>query len=437
MAAEPGAVKDPLTDAPTGGVGDSPRRPDGTFKVKGEFAYSSDLWMDGMLWGLTLRSPHPHARITRIDTARALAIPGVFAVLTHDDVPGTNAYGLELRDQPVLAFDRVRYQGEPVALVAADHPETARRALDLVEVEYEVLPPVTTPWRPCTGDRSVAPGRQRGPPRQGPPRRSGGQGRRRGDRRLRGRHAGPGLPRARSPASRCRPRTAASTSTSPPSGCTSTGTRSPPASACPREGAAHARRRRRRLRRPRGPVDAGPRLPAGAAHGAAGEDGLQPRGVVLRPRPPAPGADALRARRHPRRPARLRQGRDRARRRRLRLHLTGGRAPTPPRSRVGPVRRARTSRIDATARYTNNPPCGAMRGFGAVQACFAYESQMDRLAAALGLDPVELRLRNAMAAGRPCCPPARSSTRPAPVAELLAPRARPCRCRPTGGGRRT
>ena len=126
-----------------GGVGESARRPDGTLKVKGEFAYSSDLWMDGMLWGATLRSPHAHARITYLETAKALALPGVFAVLTHEDVPGLNAFGLERQDQPVLAVDRVRYQGEPVALVAADHPETARRALDLVEVGYDLLPPVT------------------------------------------------------------------------------------------------------------------------------------------------------------------------------------------------------------------------------------------------------------------------------------------------------
>ena len=125
------------------GVGESVARPDGGLKVRGEFAYSSDLWMDGMLWGVTLRSPHPHARITRIETAAALALPGVFAVLTHEDVPGVNAFGLERPDQPVLASDRVRYQGEPVALVAAEHPETARRALDLVEVGYAPMPPVT------------------------------------------------------------------------------------------------------------------------------------------------------------------------------------------------------------------------------------------------------------------------------------------------------
>ncbi len=126
-----------------GGVGDSPRRPDGTLKVKGEFAFSSDLWADDMLWGATLRSPHPRARILSIDIGPALATPGVHAVLTHEDVPGRKTYGLEIQDQPVLAWEDVRYQGEPVALVAADHPETARRAAERIRVDYEVLKPVT------------------------------------------------------------------------------------------------------------------------------------------------------------------------------------------------------------------------------------------------------------------------------------------------------
>ncbi len=116
------------TTIPPGRVGDSPLRPDGTLKVTGEFAYASDLWHDDMVWGVTLRSPHPHARIRGIDITDALTVPGVTAVLTADDVPGENAFGLEHADQPVLASEFVRYEGEPVALVAADHPETARRA---------------------------------------------------------------------------------------------------------------------------------------------------------------------------------------------------------------------------------------------------------------------------------------------------------------------
>src|SRR3954454_4967911 len=126
-----------------GGIGESVRRPDGIPKVKGDFAYSSDLWADGMLWGSTLRSPHPRARIKDLNIAPALAVRGVFAVLTHEDVPGRKTYGLEIPDQPVLAWDQVRYQGEPIAIVAADHPETARYAASQIEVDFEVLETVT------------------------------------------------------------------------------------------------------------------------------------------------------------------------------------------------------------------------------------------------------------------------------------------------------
>jgi xanthine dehydrogenase D subunit len=135
----------PTTATVAGRIGDSAQRPDGTLKVTGEFAYASDLWHDDMVWGVTLRSPHPHARIVAIDISEALAVPGVSAVLTADDVPGENAVGLEHLDQPALATGVVRYQGEPVALVAADHPETARRAAKKIVVTYEELPAVTDP----------------------------------------------------------------------------------------------------------------------------------------------------------------------------------------------------------------------------------------------------------------------------------------------------
>ncbi|HEY5249527.1 MAG TPA: molybdopterin cofactor-binding domain-containing protein, partial [Dermatophilaceae bacterium] len=128
-----------------GRIGNSPPRPDGTLKVTGEFAYASDLWMDDMIWGVTLRSPHPFARIVSIDIGPALATPGVYAVLTADDIPGENALGLEHADQPALAEDVVRYHGEPVALVAADHPEIARQAAKKIVVEYQPLEPLTDP----------------------------------------------------------------------------------------------------------------------------------------------------------------------------------------------------------------------------------------------------------------------------------------------------
>src|SRR5947207_5150305 len=130
-----------------GRVGESVKRVDAIPKATGEFAYSSDLNAAGMLWGHTLRSPHAHARIVEIDVSEALRVRGVHAVLTHADVPGQKRYGLEFPDQPVLAIRRVRDSGEPVAIVAAEHPEDARRAAEKIRVRYEPLEPVVDPER--------------------------------------------------------------------------------------------------------------------------------------------------------------------------------------------------------------------------------------------------------------------------------------------------
>jgi CO/xanthine dehydrogenase Mo-binding subunit len=138
-----------------GVIGTSPVRPDGIAKVQGSFAFSSDLGAEGAVWGATLRSPHPYARIVRIDVSKAWKIDGVEAVITADDVPGKPTYGLISSDQPVFASDVVRYVGEPVAAVAADHPETCRRALEAIEVTYEVLEPLLDPEVAIDG--SVAP----------------------------------------------------------------------------------------------------------------------------------------------------------------------------------------------------------------------------------------------------------------------------------------
>ncbi|MFM8530335.1 MAG: molybdopterin cofactor-binding domain-containing protein, partial [Ilumatobacteraceae bacterium] len=136
-----------------GTLGTNADRPDGIAKVQGGFAFSSDMWADNMLWGATLRSPHPFARIVSIDVSAAWRIPGVVTVVTADDVPGEPNYGLIMQDQPVFAAagDHVRYCGEPVAAVAADHPETCRRALAAIVVEYEVLDPVVDPERCIDG----------------------------------------------------------------------------------------------------------------------------------------------------------------------------------------------------------------------------------------------------------------------------------------------
>src|ERR687895_122472 len=135
-------VSAPARRLELGRVGESVRRVDAIPKVTGEFAYASDLFAAGMLFGHTVRSPHAAAQVRRIDTREASRMAGVHAVLTHEDVPGEKRYGLEFADQPVLAMEDVRYFGEPVALVAAEHPEQARRAAAKIVVEYKPLEPV-------------------------------------------------------------------------------------------------------------------------------------------------------------------------------------------------------------------------------------------------------------------------------------------------------
>jgi xanthine dehydrogenase D subunit len=132
-------------DAPAkirGGIGESVKRPDGIPKLTGNFAFISDLYADGMLWGATRRSPYAHARITRLDIGPALAVPGVVTVITQDDVPGKATFGQIEQDQPVLCDGVSRYWGEPVAVVAAHDPETARKAAQAIIVEWEPLEPM-------------------------------------------------------------------------------------------------------------------------------------------------------------------------------------------------------------------------------------------------------------------------------------------------------
>ncbi|MFQ5934336.1 MAG: xanthine dehydrogenase family protein molybdopterin-binding subunit, partial [Dehalococcoidia bacterium] len=125
-------------------IGQPTPRTDGAEKVTGAARYTADVQLPGTLRAKALRSPLPYARIIRIDTARARALPGVHAVLTGADVRGV-LYGKAYRDATVLAQERVRFIGEPVAAVAAVDEETAQRALDLIQVEYEELPAVLDP----------------------------------------------------------------------------------------------------------------------------------------------------------------------------------------------------------------------------------------------------------------------------------------------------
>jgi CO/xanthine dehydrogenase Mo-binding subunit len=400
------------------GVGASARRPDGTPKVRGEFTFSSDLWAPFMLWGVTVRSPHPYARVRAVDVSPALALPGLHAALTHADVPGRKVYGLEVADQPVLAGDVVRFHGEPVAIVAADHPETARRAAALVRVDYEVLEPLTDPERAI---ETSAPPLHRGgnvirhvPIRRGDPA-AAAEVVVRGVYELGMQDQAP---------------------LGPESGL-----------AVPAEdGSVDLYVATQWLHADQRQVAASLGLPpkmvrltlagVGGAFGAREDVSMQIHACML----------ALRTRRpvkmvysreesffghvH-RHPGRLAYEHGATRDGDLvyvkaRILLDGGAyassslavAANAACFAVGPYR-CPNARIDAIIAYTNNPPCGAMRGFGAVQTCFAYESQMDRLADALGIDPVELRVRNAMRDGDATLPTGQEVRGAVPVAELL------------------
>ena len=125
-------------------IGKPVGRVEGEAKVTGAARYAADVLLPGLLWAKCLRSPLPHARIVRIDTARAAALPGVHAVITAADLPN-RLWGRWLKDMPVLARDRVRFVGEKVAAVAAEDPDIAEEALNRIEVEYEELPAVFDP----------------------------------------------------------------------------------------------------------------------------------------------------------------------------------------------------------------------------------------------------------------------------------------------------
>ncbi|MFN2470611.1 MAG: molybdopterin cofactor-binding domain-containing protein [Gaiellaceae bacterium] len=384
-------------------------RHDGIPKVTGEFAYSSDLSAAGMLWGHTVRSPHAHARIVEIDVSEALAMPGVHAVLTHDDVPGVKRYGLEFPDQPVLAIDRVRYHGEPVALVAAVHPEQARRAAARVRVEYELLEPVVDPERateqePLHRDRPTMAHGYRDDPRPNVVR------------HLVIRHGDPDA--------------AGDVSVS---GTYETGIQDqaflgPESGLAVPDGAGgvdiyvatqwlHVDRDQVAPCLGLEPEQVRIHLAGvGGAFGGREDLSMQVHGAMLalvtsRPVKMVYARDESfwgHVHRHPARIwAEHRATRDgRLVAVRVRILLDGGAyasSSTAVTSNAasfacGPYA-VPNALVESTCVYTNNPPCGAMRGFGAVQACFAAEAQMDRLAAELGLDPVELRLRNALAPG--------------------------------------
>ena len=389
------------TPTRSGTLGTNAHRPDGVAKVQGGFAFSSDMWSENMLWGATLRSPHPYAKIISIDDSAALAIDGVECVVTAQDVPGNPYYGLIMSDQPVFAAigDTVRYCGEPIAAVAADHPETCKRALAAIKVVYEILTPVTNPQdcvsgiapqihpqgnvyrhqRIITGDQSIV-----------------------GDVIVEGTYeigmqdqAFLGLESAL---------------------------------AIPDSGGQGLELyvATQWLHEDRKQIAACLNIPedkirlvlggVGGAFGAREDISLQVHTCLL----------ALKSGR----PVRISYGREESfyghvhrhpatiwmrhhadrNGKILKIESTmlfdgGAYCSTSPAVLINAITHTQgpykcdNASVEGWAVRTNNPPCGAMRGFGVVQACFAHESQMEKLGVALGLSPVEIRLKNVMETG--------------------------------------
>ena len=400
-----------------GGVGERAGRVDGVPKVKGTFAYGSDLWHERMLWGTTLRSPHPHARIRSIDITQALTSPGVLAVLTVEDVPGKQTYGLEFADQPVLAGDRVRYAGEPVAVVAAETPELARRAAKRIAVDYEVLPAVTDM------EAALAP--------DAPRLHEWGNVLR----HVRIVHGDPDVEAEVWVEGYYETAMQDQAALGPEAGL-----------AIPAEdGGVDLIVSTQWLHVDRQQIAPCLNLPedkvritlagVGGAFGSREDLHMQIHACMLAlhtGRPVKMSYDRFESflahvHRHPSR-IWMRTGATRDGRLvnvRARLIIDGGAFASSSPAVIGNATtfaagpyEVPNAFIEGTAVYTNNPPCGAMRGFGAPQVCFAYESQMDRLARALDIDPIELRLRNVLRTGS-VLPTGQVLRGSAPVREII------------------
>ena len=400
------------------GVGERARRVEGAEKVTGAYLYGSDLSAEGMLWGATLRSPHPSARIRGIDVSAALRAEGVASVLTAADVPGRKTMGLEFCDQPVLALDFVRHVGEPVAVVAAETLEQARRAAEAIEVDYEPLPPVSDmeealrPESPRVHEFGnvlrhvhIADGDLAGA--RADVWVEGYYETAMQDQAALGPEAGLALPTP--------------------------------------DGGVEIFAVSQWLHVDRQQIAPCLDLPeeqvrltlagVGGAFGSREDLHMQIHAALLALRTGRPVKMVYGRResfhghvhRHPSR-IWIRYGATRDGRLvgvDVRLLLDGGAYAS-----ASPAVLANAStfaagpyevpnvRVEGTVVYTNNPPCGAMRGFGAPQVCFAYESAMDELAATLGIDPVELRLRNAIRTGS-VLPTGQTVTGSAPVREVI------------------
>ncbi len=380
-------------------LGTSALRPDGAAKVRGDFEFTSDLHAENMLWGATLRSPHAHARIVSIDTTEAWKISGVETIITAEDVPGSPTYGLISQDQPVFAREVVRYMGEPIAAVAADHPETCRRALAAIKVVYDELPVLSDPeiaiagsfdpihpdgnlirhQRIVYGDESATGsivvegtydiGMQ--------------------DQAFLGTEAALGFPDHDGHGVEVHVATQWLHEDQ-------------------KQMAACLGIPENRVRLVLGGV--------GGAFGAREDISLQVHTALLALRTGRPvkmqyGREESffgHVHRHPAKIWMRHHADDNGHIIKIEARFVfdgGAYASTSSAVLINGVTHTQgpyvcpNAVVDGYAVRTNNPPCGAMRGFGVVQACFAHEGQMDKLAEAAGLSPVEVRLRNAMKTG--------------------------------------
>jgi xanthine dehydrogenase D subunit len=393
-----------------GGVGETIARPDAVPKVTGTFDFLGDMAAEGMLWGATRRCYVPHGRITRLDIAPALAMRGVHAVLTVDDVPGHRYQGQHITDQPVLAEGVVRHWGEAVAVVAADDPETARRAAAAIVVEVDELEPLTDVEEALRRGEIYrhVPVRRGDPEARGEVVVEGTYETATQDPAPLGNEAGLAVPDG-----------SGGLDLWGPTQWTHVDLRQ--LTACLALADDQLRVHPGRL---------------GGAFGGREDLSLQTHIGMLALRTGRPvkmvydrsESFAGHVKRHA---ARMHYRHEADRdgtlvRVTAQVLLDGGAYEMTSAAVIGNATffavgayRCPNVTVDGYALRTNNPPAGAMRGFGAPQVCFGAESQMDRLAAALGMDPIELRLRNALGQGDRLATSGQQIEHPLPTREVI------------------
>ncbi len=382
-------------------VGQRMPRPDAVAKATGAALFAADYRFPGMLHARVLRSAYPHARIRGIDASQARSAPGVVAVLTAADVPGNKNHGVSRNDWPVLAYDVVRYRGDAIAVVVAETEAQAEAALPLIAVDYEPLPAVFSPEEARRPDA----------PHLHP-----------GGNLLKHTHVERGDVDAafaqadvvieqvyHTPATDhafLEPEAAVAVPAGDGGVTVYVGSQIPFKDRAQVAASLALPEEKVRIVQPA----------VGGAFGGKEDISVQIHAAlaaVVTGRPVQlvyTRQDSLRY--HPKRHATTIRYKTGARRDgkllAVEVEILGD---TGAYASLGEFVMARTAthaagpydvpnvRIDSYAMYTNNPPAGALRGFGVPQACFACETQMDILAERLGLDPLELRWRNAVRVG--------------------------------------